>query len=242
MGWRDVLPHPWREHKGTEPGQTPAHAAAPEALAAEESARDDAGSPGHRPDPYEAIYAEMAVMAARAAQRAREEELEDHRVGMMAARDRLECRRMRWEAINAVKINGMSPHRIETEYRSFRFTQWEQRNAERITRMSSSERQERFRSEEMLTRYRVGLPARDDEEREAYREWRQLDADVVNAYREEVEIPERLWDEYVQSSGPLSREEFSAQCLDDLTQERAASEGAEPSRTDRQNVPVADVA
>ena len=44
--------------------------------------------------------------------------------------------------------------------------------------MSLGERQEMFRSEELLTRYRPGLPPRDDEEREAYREWRQLDADV----------------------------------------------------------------
>jgi hypothetical protein len=131
----------------------------------------------------------MAVMAARAAQRAREEELDNDRVSMMVPRHRLEYRRMRWEAVNAVKLSGMSPQRIEQEYDAFRLAQWEQQNAERIAPMSPGERQEMFHSEELLTRYRAGLPARDAEEREAYQEWRELDADVVNAYQEDATIP-----------------------------------------------------
>ena len=54
-------------------------------------------------------------MAARAAERSREEELDNQRAGMMAPRHRLEHRRMRWEAINAVRISGMPPRRIEKE-------------------------------------------------------------------------------------------------------------------------------
>jgi hypothetical protein len=57
--------------------------------------------------------------------------------------------------------------------------------------MSPGERQEMFRSEELLTRYRAGLPARDAEEREAYQEWRQLDADTGSAYQEDATIPDR---------------------------------------------------
>ena len=235
MGWRDRLPRRWREQAGNEPAPALDYDARPQA--AEETSPDGAGSLSRRPDPDEAIDAEMAVMAARAAERAREQELDNQRVSMMAPRHRLEHRRMRWETINAVRISGMPPQRIEEEYRDFRFTQWEQQNAERVAPMSPGERQEMFRAEEMLTRYRAGLPPRDEEERDAYREWRQLDADVVNAYREEAEIPEQLWHEHVQNNGPLTREEFFAQYFADLTQERAASEHAELSSTDRRSVP-----
>jgi hypothetical protein len=96
---------------------------------------------------------------------------------------------MRWEAVNAVKLSGMSPQRIEQEYDAFGLAQWEQQNAERIAPMRPGERQEMFRSEELLTRYRAGLPARDGEEREAYQEWQQLDADTVSAYQENATIP-----------------------------------------------------
>ena len=78
----------------------------------------------------------MAVMAARAAERAREEERDDQRVSMMVPGHRLEYRRMRWEAVNAVKLSGMSPQRIEQGYDAFRLAQWEQQNAERIAPMS----------------------------------------------------------------------------------------------------------
>jgi hypothetical protein len=184
----------------------------------------------------------MTTMATRAAERAQEEELENYRVSLMAPRHRLEHRRMRWQAINAANLRGMSPQRVDQEYRSFRFAQWEQHNARRIASMSPAERQESFRSEEMLTRYRAGLPPRDDEERGAYREWRQLDADVVNAYREEVEIPEQMWDQYVQSNGPLSRKEFFARYFGEFTEEGAASESAAPSSPDHRSVPGTDVA
>jgi hypothetical protein len=110
---------------------------------------------------------------------------------------------------------------------AIRLAQWDQQNAERIAPMSPGERQEMFRSEELLMRYRAGLPARDGEEREAYQEWRQLDADVVNEYTEAVEIPERLWDEYAQSGGPLGRDEFFVQYFRELSQEGPANERAE---------------
>ena len=154
MGWRDRLSRPWREPAGNEPTSAPEYDGGPQA--AEETSLHGAGSLS-RPGPDEAIYAEMAVMAARAAERAREEELDNQRAGMMAPRNRLEYRRMRWEAVNAVRIRGMPPQRIEEEYRDFRFTQWEQQNAERIALMSPDERQEMFHAEEMLTRYRAGL-------------------------------------------------------------------------------------
>ena len=149
---------------------------------------------------------------------------------------------MRWEAVNAVKLSGMSPQRIEQEYDAFRLAQWEQQNAERIAPMSQGERQEMFRSEELLTRYRAGLPARDADECEAYQEWRQLDADVVDACTEEVETPERAWDEYSQGNGFLSGEEFFPQHIGELSKDRAASESAAPSNAGRRSLPVADVA
>ena len=188
MSWRDAFLHPRREQGTSRPARTPARAVGRETFAVSEPPRDDAGALGLHADPDETIYAEMAVMAARAAERAREEELDNDRVSMMVLRHRLEYRRMRWEAVNAVKLGGMSPQRIEQEYHAFRLAQWEQQNAERIAQMSPGEGQEMFHSEELLTRYRAGLPPRDAEEREAYQEWRQLDADVVNAYQEGATI------------------------------------------------------
>ena len=64
----------------------------------------------------------------------------------------------------------------------------------------------------------------------------------MNAYREEVEIPEQLWDEHVQSNGPLSREEFFAQYFADLTEEGTADDAAEPSRSEPRSAPGVDVA
>ena len=189
MSWRDAFLYLRRDQGRSSPAKTPARAVGLETFAVSERARDDAGALGLHADPDETIFAEMAVMAARAAERAREEELDNDRVAMMVPRHRLEYRRMRWEAINAVKLSGMSPQRIEQEYDAFRLAQWEQQNAERIAPMSPGERQGMFRSEELLTRYRAGLPARDAAEREAYHEWRQLDADVVDAYQEDATIP-----------------------------------------------------
>jgi hypothetical protein len=166
MSWRDAFLYLRRDQGRSSPAKTPARAVGLETFAVSERARDDAGALGLHADPDETIFAEMAVMAARAAERAREEELDNDRVAMMVPRHRLEYRRMRWEAINAVKLSGMSPQR-----------------------MGPGERQEMFRSEELLTRYRAGLPARDAAEREAYHEWRQLDADVVDAYQEDATIP-----------------------------------------------------
>jgi hypothetical protein len=188
MSWRDAFLHPRRNQERSRPAKTPARAVGLEMFTASEPPRDADGL-GLHADPDETMYAEMAVMAARAAKRAREEELDNDRVAMMVPRHRLECRRMRWEAVNAVKLSGMSPRRIEQEYDAFRLAEWEQQNAERIAQMGPGERQESFRLEELLTRYRAGLPARDAEEREAYQEWRQLDADVVNAYQEDATIP-----------------------------------------------------
>ena len=160
MSWRDAFPHPRRDQGTSGPANTSAPAAGPETFAASEPPRDNAGARGRHADPDEIIHAEMAVMAARAAERAREEERDDQRVSMMVPGHRLEYRRMRWEAVNAVKLSGMSPQRIEQEYDAFRFAQWEQRNAERIAQMGPGERQEMFRAEEALTRYRAGiLPA-----------------------------------------------------------------------------------
>lgn len=189
MSWRDAFLGPRRDRGRSRSAETPARAVGLETFAVSELARDDAGALGLHADRDGTIDAEMAVMAARAAKRAREEERDNDRVAMMVPRHRLEYRRMRWEAVNAVKLSGMSPQRIEQEYDAFRLAQWEQQNRERIAPMSPGERQESFRLEELLTRYRAGLPARDAEEREAYQEWRQLDADVVNAYQEDATIP-----------------------------------------------------
>ena len=82
MGWREVLLRRWSEHNGSEPGPPPEHAAAPDALAAGELARDHKDLPGCRPDPDETIHAEMTAVATRAAERAQEEELENHRVSL----------------------------------------------------------------------------------------------------------------------------------------------------------------
>ena len=242
MSWRDAFLHPWRDQGRSRSAKTPARAVVLDKFAASEPARDDADALGLHADPDETIHAEMAVMAARAAERAREKELDNDRVAMMVPRHRLEYRRMRWETVNAVKLSSMSPQRIEQEYDAFRFAQWEQQNAERIAPMSPGERQESFRLEELLTRYRAGLPARDAEEREAYQEWRQLDADVVNEYTEAVEIPERLWDGSVDSDDPPRWEEPGRQYFDEISRGMATSQSAAPSSTNRRGVPGADAA
>jgi len=136
MSWRDAFLHPRRDQGRSTSAKTAARAAGPETFAAYEPARDDADMLGLHADPDQTIHAEMAVMAARAAERAREEELDNDRVSMMVPRHRLEYRRMRWEAINAARISGMSPQRIEQKYDAFRLAQWEQQNAERIAPMS----------------------------------------------------------------------------------------------------------
>ena len=128
MSWRDAFLHPRRDQGRSRPAKTPARAVGLEMFTASEPPRDADGL-GLHADPDETMYAEMAVMAARAAKRAREEELDNDRVAMMVPRHRLECRRMRWEAVNAVKLSGMSPRRIEREYDAFRLAQWEQQNA-----------------------------------------------------------------------------------------------------------------
>jgi hypothetical protein len=83
MSWRDALLHPRRDQGTSRPANTPARAIGLKTFAASEPARDDAGARGRHADPDETIHAEMAVMAARAAERAREEERDDQRVSMM---------------------------------------------------------------------------------------------------------------------------------------------------------------
>ena len=76
----------------------------------------------------------------------------------------------------------MTPDQLDRQYEQFRFSEWEQRSSARIASLSPQERLDRFRAEESLNRYRSGLPPRDDDERGSYREWAQLDADVVDDY------------------------------------------------------------
>ena len=90
MSWRDAFLHPRRNQERSRPARTPARAVGLETFAASAPARDDADALGLHADPDEAIYAQMAVMAARAAERAREEELDNDRVAMMVPRHRLE--------------------------------------------------------------------------------------------------------------------------------------------------------
>ncbi len=52
-----------------------------------------------------------------------------------------------------------------------------------------------------LKRYRAGLPARDEAESQAYREWGELDAEVI----EDFLLPDQAFETY---SGPLSYEDF----------------------------------
>jgi hypothetical protein len=54
-----------------------------------------------------------------------------------------------------------------------------------------------------LKRYRAGLPARDEAESAAYREWAELDAEVI----EDFLLPDQAFETY---SGPLSYEDFVA--------------------------------
>ena len=57
-----------------------------------------------------------------------------------------------------------------------------------------------------------------------------------------MEIPEQLWDEYVHSNGPLSREEFFPQYFEELTEKRTAGDSAESSGPDCVSSPGAEVA
>jgi hypothetical protein len=84
MSWRDAFLHPRCDQGRSRPAKTPARAVGLETFAASEPARDDADALGLHADPDETIYAEMVVMAARAAERAREEELANDRVAVMS--------------------------------------------------------------------------------------------------------------------------------------------------------------
>ncbi len=110
---------------------------------------------------------------------------------------------MRWEAINQPRITWMTHEQRDQEYERFRFAEWERSNAERIALKSPGQRHEMFRSEDMLDRYRAGLPARNDEEREAYQIWRELGLDAAEDYRHGVLMPQQ---DYGPGEGPPDRE------------------------------------
>ena len=64
MSWRDAFLHPRRDQGRSRSANTPARAVGLETFAASAPARDDADALGLHADPDEAIYAQMAVMAA----------------------------------------------------------------------------------------------------------------------------------------------------------------------------------
>ena len=223
-------------------GRNAARAVGLETFAASEPARDDAGALGLHADPDETIYAEMAVMAARAAERAREEELDNDRVSMMVPRHRLEYRRMRWEAVNAVKLSGMSPQRIEQEYGRFRLAQWEQQNAERIAPMSPGERQEMFRSEELLTRYALAYRLATLRNARRTRNGGNSTPTWWTHTGKRWRSPNSYGTNMSKATVPSAARSLFAQYFADLTEEGTADDAAEPSRSEPRSAPGVDVA
>jgi hypothetical protein len=68
-------------------------------------------------------------------------------------------------------------------------------------------------STEALRRWRRGLSPRSDYERDCYREYSQLEAENIDDYVTNVQIPDQLWENY---DGPLSYAEFMTEYRDSL--------------------------
>ena len=247
MDWKKALRHPLREYNTWVEGQVRRLQVPPDWLAIENEQADpqpdsetDVALDIDRvcADREAAERAEIAGMAARAAERAQEKR---RRFPPQPVRPRKAPR------VSPDALGGAEPgsrflddaEQLDRQYDRFRYTEWEQRNAERVALMSPEERQERFRSEEMLTRYRAGLPARDDDEREAYREWQELDAEYVEDYVEEVLIPEREYENY---EGPLSWYEYLAQYRAERRDDAATNDDTTPPSTGPSNGPEGGVA
>ncbi len=237
MEWKDTLLYPLRQywHRHGQTAREPAEASCgPDAEAEQTGADMDWRS--RFAERERAERAELAEMAARAAQRASEEDEERFRIGRMDRKQRFEYHRMRWEAVNARTIAGLTPEQRDARYDSFRYAEWEQRNADRLGLLGQERRKEMFRSEDMLNRYRAGLPARDDEECDAYREWAELDADYVEDYVREVLNPQRDYENY---EGPLGWEDYVGEYRAPHRDDDAVDEAAAPRDSSWQAGPQA---
>lgn len=114
---------------------------------------------------------------------------------------------MRWRAVNAAALAGVSGEQADE---TCRLGLERDAHAARILHSHEEVIDEHARGMEALRRWHLGLPARDDYERDCYREYAQLEADVIDDYVTYVKTPDALWEAY---SGPLSYEEFRAQYL-----------------------------
>jgi len=243
MEWKKALRHPRREfgRQASEPplpddaarDWPPAGPAQAESLhdagASPETARYDPG----RDDLKRTEEAEVALLAVRAAAREKEERDDSIRVGWMGGAARDAYYRMRWEAINQPRITWMTPEQRDQEYERFRFTEWERSNAERIALKSPEQRREMFRSEDMLNRYRAGLPARNDKEREAYQIWRELDLDAAEDYRHGVLMPQHDHGRDEDPPGWEPADDRAERLQDDTTERAVASKSIRPVSQDQ---------
>ena len=193
MDWKTTL-HPVRRYRRWADGRArgsgdPPEQAGPEP-AADEMERPDAASgvaagfDAKRviAERRQAERAEMLELVARVTKRTEEEERDQWRLGSMDPALRWEYRWLCWEALHPDLVSWMTPEQIEWQYEQFRLSEWEERSGARMASLSPQERLDRFRAEESLNRYRSGLPPRDDDECDSYREWAQLDAEVIEEH------------------------------------------------------------
>ena len=151
----------------------------------------------------QAERAEMLELVARATKRTEEEEERDQwRLGSMDPALRWEYRRLCWQALHPDLASWMTPEQLDWQYEQFRLSEWEERSSARIASLSPQERLDRFRAEESLNRYRSGLPPRDDDECGSYREWAQLDAEVIEEHIANVLRSQQEPEAYVSGADP----------------------------------------
>lgn len=153
------------------------------------------------------LRAWMLAFAGRDARRAAEDDDEQKLTGGYFP-EKHALSRMRWDAVNAARVDGLP---AEQAAEMFRHDIEKQAHAARFLSLREAELEEHAKGMETLRRWRRGLPARDDSERDSYREYNELEADRVDDYVQNVLIPDRLWEVY---DGPLTTyDEFRADYL-----------------------------
>ena len=213
MDWKITL-HPVRGYRRWADGRARGSGDPPE-QAGPEPAADELKQPDAPSDPAtgfdakrviaarrQAERAEMLELVARATKRTEEDERDQWRLGSMEPALRWEYRRLCWEALHPDLASWMTPEQLEWQYEQFRLSEWEERTSARIASLSPRERLDRFRAEESLNRYRSGLPPRDDDECGSYREWAQLDAEVIEEHVANVLRSQQEPEAYVSGADP----------------------------------------
>jgi hypothetical protein len=182
---------------------------------------------------------ELAALICRAQARAGQEQADAVRARRLPAAMRLDYDEAVWAARNP-RLAGQPEAQRRDAYYSYRYHRWLEDNAGWMAEVPDAGRHERFRSDESWWRYRNHLPPLDDQERAAFREWAELDADdAEQAYIYRL-LPERLYDAYDGSQGPLNWDSFYAQYLHQLHHDEPdpAAAGTSSHATGAQGAPV----